>query len=77
MMKSHEIEIRAIASRTRRRPALGEELGIPVAYGSYEDLLNDPEIEAIYNPLPNHLHVPLTLEAAARASMCCARSRSR
>ena len=40
--------------------------GHPEAYGSYEALLADPQIEAIYNPLPNHLHVPLTL-AAARA----------
>ena len=67
MMKSRELEIRAIASRTlptARRWA--KKLGIPVAYGSYEDLLNDPEIDAIYNPLPNHLHVPLTLAAAAK-----------
>ena len=67
MMKSKELEIRAIASRTlptARRVA--KKLGIPVAYGSYEDLLNDPEIDAIYNPLPNHLHVPLTLAAAAK-----------
>jgi predicted dehydrogenase len=42
------------------------ELGIPDAYGSYEALLAAPDVEAIYNPLPNHLHVPLTL-AAARA----------
>ncbi len=40
-----------------------KKLGIPRAYGSYEELLADPEIEAIYNPLPNHLHVPLTLQA--------------
>lgn len=67
MMGSRDIEIRAIASRTR--PAAekwAKKLGIPVAYGSYEALLDDPEIEAIYNPLPNHLHVPLTLEAAKR-----------
>src|SRR5882724_2615427 len=67
MMKSEEIEIRAIASRslpTARKWA--KKLGIPVAYGSYEELLADPEIDAVYNPLPNHLHVPLTL-AAARA----------
>ena len=38
--------------------------GIPKAYGSYEDLLADPEIEAIYNPLPNHLHVPWSIRAA-------------
>ena len=67
MMKSRQLEIRAIASRTlptARRWA--KKLGIPVAYGSYEDLLNDPEIDAVYNPLPNHLHVPLTLAAAAK-----------
>jgi predicted dehydrogenase len=40
-------------------------LGIPKAYGSYEELLADPEIDAVYNPLPNHLHVPVTLQAAA------------
>ena len=65
MLKSKEIEIRAIASRslpTAKKAA--KKLGIPVAYGSYEELLDDPEIEAIYNPLPNHLHVPLTLAAA-------------
>ena len=67
MMKSKELEIRAIASRslpTAKKWA--KKLGIPVAYGSYEALLDDPEIEAVYNPLPNHLHVPLTLMAAAK-----------
>jgi predicted dehydrogenase len=66
MMKSPLCEIRAIASRsqaTARKAA--DRLGIAQAYGSYEALLADPEIEAIYNPLPNHLHVPLTLQAAA------------
>jgi predicted dehydrogenase len=66
MKKSGLLEIRAIASRTEataRKTA--DALGIPIAYGSYEALLADPEIEAIYNPLPNHLHVPLTLQAAA------------
>jgi predicted dehydrogenase len=67
MMKSRELEIRAIASRdlkTGKKAA--KKLGIPVAYGSYEELLDDPEIEAVYNPLPNHLHVPLTLAAAKK-----------
>jgi len=66
MKKSKLLEIRAIASRTEasaRKAA--DALGIPKAYGSYEALLADPEIEAIYNPLPNHLHVPMTLQAAA------------
>ena len=67
MMKSKELEVRAIASRslaTARKAA--KKLGIPVAYGSYEELLDDPEIEAVYIPLPNHLHVPMTLAAAAK-----------
>jgi predicted dehydrogenase len=67
MMKSKEIELRAIASRslpTAKKWA--KKLGIPVAYGSYDELLDDPDIEAVYNPLPNHLHVPLTLKAAAK-----------
>ncbi len=66
MQKSPWCEVRAIASRSveKARVAAGA-LGIPVAYGSYEELLADPAIEAIYNPLPNQLHVPLTLQAAA------------
>lgn len=66
MQKSACIDVRAIASRsetTARRVA--SELNIPKAYGSYEALFADPEIEAVYNALPNHLHVPLTLQAAA------------
>ncbi|MGH7129100.1 MAG: Gfo/Idh/MocA family protein, partial [Planctomycetaceae bacterium] len=39
------------------------ELGIPKAYGSYEELLADREIDAVYNPLPNHLHVPWSIRA--------------
>ena len=39
-------------------------MAIPKAYGSYEELLADPEIDAIYNPLPNHLHVPWSIKAA-------------
>ena len=51
----------------RRAPAreAAEALGIAKAYGSYEELLADPEIEAIYNPLPNELHVPWTDKALA------------
>ena len=65
MLKSKDIEIVAIASRDKRRAAAAaKKLGIAHSYGSYEELLADPTIEAIYNPLPNHLHVPLTLMAA-------------
>jgi predicted dehydrogenase len=67
MLKSPHVAIGAIASRdgARARRA-AKQFGIATAYDSYEQLLADPAIEAIYNPLPNHLHVPLTL-AAARA----------
>ena len=67
MMKSSLCNIVAVASRSEAAAReMAGELGIPAAYGSYESLLAAPDIEAIYNPLPNHLHVPLTL-AAARA----------
>jgi predicted dehydrogenase len=66
MLASPLVELRAIASRSLpSAQAAAQRLGIPQAYGSYEELLADPAIEAIYNPLPNHLHVPLTLQAAA------------
>ena len=67
MLKSPHIEVVAVASRTlAAAQAFANEIGAARAYGSYEELLADPDVEAIYNPLPNHLHVPLTL-AAARA----------
>ena len=56
----------AIASRdVARVEAMAGAFGIPRAYGSYEALLADPKIDVIYNPLPNHLHEPLTLQALA------------
>ena len=55
----------AIASRTlAKAEAAAAELGIARAYGSYEELLADPAIDLIYNPLPNHEHVPWTIKAA-------------
>lgn len=57
-------DVVGIASRgLERAQAVAADLGIAKAYGSYADLLADPEIDAIYNPLPNHLHVPLTIQA--------------
>jgi predicted dehydrogenase len=65
MQKSDWVEVTAIASRDRRKAEdAASALGIPKAYGSYEELLADPEIEAVYNPLPNQLHVPWSIKAA-------------
>lgn len=64
IMKSAHSEVVAIASRELdKAKAAAQRLGIPKAYGSYEELLADPEIDAVYNPLPNHLHVPITIAA--------------
>lgn len=65
MQKGEWCEISAIASRDKHRAEeAAANLGIAKAYGSYEELLADPEIDAIYNPLPNHLHVPWSIKAA-------------
>ena len=65
MRKSAALEVAAIASRSlATAQAAADKLGIARAYGSYDELLADPSIDAIYNPLPNHLHVPMTLAAA-------------
>lgn len=65
LKQSDRSQVLAIASRdlsTAQRAA--DEMSIPRAYGSYDALLADPDIDAIYNPLPNHLHVPWSIRAA-------------
>ena len=58
-------DVTAIASRDlKKAQSAAASLGIGKAYGSYEELLADPEVEAVYNPLPNHLHVPWSVRAA-------------
>src|SRR5215475_3826091 len=73
LLKCEHVEVAAIASRDRARAyeAAGK-FGVPKAYGSYEELLADPEIEVIYNPAPNHLHVPWAIKAleAGKHTLC-------
>lgn len=65
MQQGGATEVSAIASRDLAKArAAASKLGLPKAYGSYEELLADPEIDAVYNPLPNHLHVPWSIRAA-------------
>ncbi len=64
MQKGQYSEVVGLASRdlaTAQEAAA--KLGLPKAYGSYEELLADPEIDAIYNPLPNDMHVPWSIKA--------------
>lgn len=66
IMKSEHSEVVAIGSRNlEQAQSAARKLGISKAFGSYEDLLSSPDIDAIYNPLPNHLHVEMTLAANA------------
>lgn len=60
-------ELAAVASRDEERArTFAQEEGIPASYGSYDALLEDGEIEAVYNPLPNSLHREWTIRAAEK-----------
>lgn len=61
---SRNIVVAVASHNLQKAQKFAEELGIAKAYGSYEDLLNDPDIDAVYIPLPNHLHKPWTIKAA-------------
>jgi predicted dehydrogenase len=64
MQKGQYSQVTAISSRSLDKArAAAQQLGIQKAYGSYEELLADPSIEAVYNPLPNHLHVDWSIKA--------------
>ena len=65
MQQGQYSTVTAIASRDfAKAQQAAKTLGIPTAYGSYEELLADPNIDAVYNPLPNQLHIPWTAKAA-------------
>ena len=65
LQRSQSSTVVAIASRTvAKARTAADATGVERAYGSYEALLDDPEIEAVYIPLPNHLHVPWAIRAA-------------
>ncbi len=65
MQKGEYSAITSIASRELRKAEhAAQKLGVPKVYGSYEAMLADPEIDAVYNPLPNNLHVPWSIKAA-------------
>jgi predicted dehydrogenase len=65
MQKGDWSEVIGIASRDLEKARrVAKQFGIPRAYGSYEEALADPEVEAIYNPLPNHLRLPWSIRAA-------------
>ena len=64
MQRGQFCEVVGIASRTREKAtAAAKSLGLAKAYPTYESMLTDPDIDAVYNPLPNHLHVPLSIQA--------------
>jgi predicted dehydrogenase len=65
MQQAPLVKVAAIASRSLdKAKQTARAVGADIAYGSYEELLADPSIEAIYNPLPNNLHVPWSIKAA-------------
>jgi D-xylose 1-dehydrogenase (NADP+, D-xylono-1,5-lactone-forming) len=64
--KSQEVEVTGVASRDPgKAAAFAKEFGIVKSYGSYEAMLADADIDAIYNPLPNSLHAEWSIKAAA------------
>lgn len=66
MQRGQYCDITAIASRDlAQAQAAASRLGIPKAYGSYDELLADSDIDAVYNPTPNHLHIPWSVKALA------------
>ena len=67
ILQSNHLEVLAIGSSSEeKRNYWAQKYGIPKVHSSYDDLVNDPEIDIIYNPLPNHLHAEWTVKAASK-----------
>src|SRR5690606_9726190 len=73
MQKASNGVVAAVASRDlNRAQQFADDLNIPTAYGSYEELIADPNIDAIYNPLPNSEHAEWSIRCAeaGKATLC-------
>ncbi|MGG3969210.1 Gfo/Idh/MocA family oxidoreductase, partial [Geobacillus stearothermophilus] len=64
--RTSHAEVVAIASESGKAKQAAKELGIPKAYDSYDQLLDDPDVDAVYIPLPNSLHAEWTIKAAKK-----------
>lgn len=71
MLGADGVEVTGVASRRlSKAQAFADQFSIPKVYGSYEEMLADPEIEAVYNPLPNGLHAEWTIKALEAGKHC-------
>lgn len=76
IMQADNCEMYAIAGRSMEKAkAFKEKYGFQKAYGNYNELLNDPNVEAVYIPLPNTMHYEWTIRALKKANMYCVRNR--
>ena len=64
LLEAEAAELVAVASRSMEKaPSTADQVSVPSAYGPYRDLLADPNVEAVYVPLPNHLHKPWSIRS--------------
>jgi xylose dehydrogenase (NAD/NADP) len=66
IQRAENADLLAIASLSGKEASVSSSFGIPKKFSNYEDLLNDPEVDAVYIPLPNNLHARWVIEAARK-----------